>query len=299
MRNAFRETGQRGTPDFPFARYRFQLTKPRQTTANTHWHPEQEILYVKTGSIEVIIGKNTFLVEENQICFVPPNALHSVITHSPNTAYFAFVFSYDLLTLPEHHFFQISITEPLMRGRLVFPTVLGGSNVHQRAAAVALEQMCVCPNTATNYKLAIFQALLSLYSALQDTLIPADAAGDTAGNWAVKVCLDYMHDHFGQRITLDQLAQLVHLHPNYLCKLFKMYTGQTVFQQLIHIRLENAAALLEKGSCSVSQTANLCGFESVSFFSRKFKQIIGCPPKEYGKKGHKEFSDSPDFLSYP
>ncbi len=284
MTQARRETVKRGTPDLPLACYNFHFTGPRKTIANTHWHPEQEILYVKTGSIEVLIGKNTFVIHEKEICFVPPNALHSVITDSPNTAYYALVFSYELLTLPDSHFFQISITEPLKSGQRAFPAVLESGDPHFSAAAAALDEICLCPKEAPNYKFVIFRALIALYSAMQDALAPVDTMENAIDNRAVKTCLDYMQTHYAQKITLEQLAHLVHLHPNYLCKLFKTYTGQTAFQQLTRIRLENAAGLLEKSGCSVSQAANLCGFESVSFFSRKFKQIMGCIPKQYGKK---------------
>ena len=51
---------------------------------------------------------------------------------------------------------------------------------------------------------------------------------------------------------------------------------------------EMAAALLEDSGCTVSRAAELSGFESVSFFSRKFKQLIGCAPKAYGNHGLKK-----------
>ena len=272
---------QRGTPDLPFARYSFHYVTPRHVTANTHWHPEQEILYVISGSIEVMIGKQPFLISEKQICFVAPNVLHSVVTSAPNTVYHAFVFSYDLLTLPDMHFFQTTITEPMRKGELIFPAVLDINDSHYPIAAQALDRICEYNMNDPGYKLVVFQALVTLYTMLQDTLIPSQGTESSADNLAVKTCLDYMREHYAQRITLEQLARLVHLHPNYLCSLFKTYTGQTAFQLLIHIRLENAAALLERGRLSVSQVAILCGFESVSFFSRKFKQIMGCTPKDY------------------
>lgn len=287
MRKPYLETIQRGTPDLPFACYSFCYGDPGRIAASTHWHPEQEILYVQTGALEVMIGKNTLIVREKEICFVPPDALHSVVVHSPDTKYYALVFSYSLLTLPESHFFQISITEPLKDGRLVFPAILDNEDPRYSTVAKALDQMCLCDKAEPNYKFVIFQALITLYSVLQDALVPADTMDGATHNRAVKNCLDYMHAHYSQRITLEQLAKLVHLHPNYLCKLFKTYTGQTAFQQLIRIRLENAARLLEKSRCSVSQAAEQCGFESVSFFSRKFKQVMGCSPKEYRKPAGK------------
>jgi len=285
---AHREQRQRGTRDFPFSCYSFHYAVPRQMITNTHWHPEQEILYVKQGSIEVLVGKNTYAVREREICFVPPNALHSVMISEADTEYYALVFSYDILTFRDSHFFQISVTEPMREGRLVFPTVLDRSSPHSSAAVELVSRMCTCDEATPNYKLTVFQSLVCLYIMLENTLIPVSNVDNMTDNKAVKTCLDYMHAHYQERITLEQLAQLVHLHPNYLCKLFKIYTGQTAFQQLMLIRLQNAAALLDGDACSVSQAAELCGFESVSFFSRKFKQIIGCMPKDYSNHNLKK-----------
>jgi len=289
MIQARREQAQRGTPDLPFARYSFHYAEPRRIVTNTHWHPEQEILYVKKGAIEVLIGKSTYIVGAEGICFVAPNGLHSVRTCEPDTVYHAFVFSYDLLTLPDTHFFQIGITEPMRSGQLVFPTTLDPEEPHYPVAAEVLDRMCLCDKAAPDYKLVIFQSLVTLYTALRDILLPADQGENVTDNRAVKTCLDYMNAHYAEKITLEGLAGLVHLHPNYLCKLFKTYTGQTAFQQLMRIRLENAAVLLEDGGCPVSQAAEACGFESVSFFSRKFKQLMGCAPKAYRNRGVKKF----------
>lgn len=285
---ARREQLQRGTPDLPFARYSFRYQVPRRMVANTHWHPEQEILYVKQGAIEVLIGKSTYTVHENQVCFVTPNALHSVMTSLPNTVYYAFVFSYSLLALPDSHFFQINITHPLQSGSLTFPAVLDESDSHYAAIEPLLETLSHYSQAAPDYKLTVFRTLVCLYAQLQDILIPTDNSRSTTDNLAVKTCLDYMRTHYAQKITLDALAELVHLHPNYLCSLFKTYTGQTAFQQLMGIRLEHAAALLDEGGCSVAEAAELCGFDSFSFFSRKFKQIMGVTPKAYTQHAGKK-----------
>lgn len=279
--DARREQRQRGTKDFPFSCYNFNFAVPCQMSSPTHWHPEQEILYVKKGSIEVLVGKNTYLVGEREICFVPPNALHSVMISEADTMYYALVFSYDILCLPDSHFFQIGVTEPMREGRLAFPTVLDRNAPCFPVAMELLDRMCTCDQTTPNYKLTVFQALVCLYVTLEHTLVSISNVDNITDNKAVKSCLDYMQAHYREKITLEQLGQLVHLHPNYLCKLFKVYTGQSAFQQLIRIRLEKATQLLEKNACPVSQVAELCGFESVSFFSRKFKQIIGCAPKDY------------------
>ena len=288
MKIAKLEKLQRGTPDLPFSWYHFSFKKPKDV-AHTHWHPEQEILYVRRGTLDVMVGKTTYSLQPGDICFVSPNALHNVSTACSDAEYEAFVFSYDLLTLPASHFFQNAVTAPLRDGKLAFPVVLRDSDPGYRAAAGAMEQLCTQSANTLEYKLSIFSSLVALYAALAGQLSPIEGGDRAVDNHAVKACLAYLNEHYAEKITLDVLARLVHLHPNYLCSLFKEYTGQTAFQVLTRIRIEQAADMLLRTGCSVSQAANQCGFDSASFFSRKFTQIMGMSPKNFSQKQRKKF----------
>ena len=288
MKNAKLEKLQRGTPDLPFSWYHFSFSK-NKTVAHTHWHPEQEILYVRNGTVSVMVGRKVHTLHAGEICFVSPNALHNVMTTSNNTQYEAFVFSYDLLAFPGTHFFQKAVTAPLRDGKLSLPLVLRTQDPGYKAAAAALEQLCTKEGNTLQYKLTIFNGLVALYTALIDQLSPIEGGDRAVDNRAVKDCIAYLNEHYAEKVTLDILAQLVHLHPNYLCNLFKEYTGQTAFQLLTRIRLEQAAYLLQNTDYTVSQIANQCGFDSASFFSRKFNQIMGMSPKNYSQKHRKNF----------
>lgn len=288
MKNAKLEKLQRGTPDLPFSWYHFHF-KSLKNVAHTHWHPEQEILYVRSGVLNVMVGKTAYMLHAGDICFVSPNALHNVSTAACNTEYEAFVYSYDLLTLPPSHFFQNAVTAPLRDGSLTLPVVMRNSDPGYRAAVAVIEQLCVKRSNTLQYKLSVFNGLVALYTALTDLLSPVDGCDRSIDNQAVKACIAYLNSHYAEKITLGTLAQAVHLHPNYLCNLFKDYTGQTIFQMLMHIRLEQAANMLQNTDCTVCHAASQCGFDSLSFFSRKFAQIIGMSPKSYSQKYRKNF----------
>lgn len=288
MKNAKLEKLQRGTPDLPFSWYHFHF-KSLKNVAHTHWHPEQEILYVRSGALNVMVGKTTYTLQAGDICFVSPNALHNVSTDACNTEYEAFVYSYDLLTLPSSHFFQNAVTAPLRDGRLTLPVVMHSNDPSYQAASAIIEQLCVKGSNTLQYKLSVFNGLVALHTALTGRLTPVDSCDRSVDNQAVKACIAYLNSHYAEKITLDALAQVVHLHPNYLCSLFKEYTGQTLFQMLMHIRLERAAEMLQSTDCTVCLAASQCGFDSVSFFSRKFAQIIGMSPKSYSQQHRKNF----------
>lgn len=275
------KVSKRGTADCPFSRYSLRRSDPGATFSNIHWHPEAEILYMMQGAVKVRAGKHTFKLLPGQIAFIPPGQLHAIWGIEADSSYVAFVFSLELLSLPESHFFQKELIAPLLSGSLRFPYVLRPSDAPYPVVAAALDKVCELSKDDVKYKRVVFSSMVQVFTAMMDSMEPSSADSLQKSNEALKCCLQYMNDHFSEHISLQKIADQVHLHPNYLCALFKDYTGQTVFQQLTRIRIESAAQLLRSQNISVSSVASACGFDSTSFFAKKFKAIMGASPKEY------------------
>ena len=91
----------------------------------------------------------------------------------------------------------------------------------------------------------------------------------------------YMNEHYGEKITLQQLSELVHLEKSYLIRKFKADIGQTPFEYLRMLRLSNAKKLLRNTDLPVSDIAFQCGFESASYFTKLFRLAFGCLPPSY------------------
>ena len=271
----------RGTADCPFQQYYLLRSNANATFSNTHWHPEAEILYIQKGAVEVRIDKSRFSLLPGHIAFIPPGVLHSMNSIAAQSSYYAFVFSLDLLSLPENHFFQKELIAPLRAGTHRFPYLLLPEESRYCDVSSALDKICQCPENDPHRKGVIFLSMILLFSSMKESLVKSTTHHLEKNNNTVKLCLQFMESHCTEHLTLKQIADHVHLHPNYLCALFKDYTGQTVFQHLIRIRIEKAANLLRRGNITVSQVAIACGFDSAGFFSEKFKSFMGISPKEY------------------
>ena len=96
--------------------------------------------------------------------------------------------------------------------------------------------------------------------------------------------LQYIHAHYAEKITLDDLTELEHISKSYLCRQFKQQTGMTVISYVNNLRIEMAKRLLLGTSCTVNEIAYQVGFESPKYFYRAFKALVGESPAAFCKK---------------
>ena len=84
------------------------------------------------------------------------------------------------------------------------------------------------------------------------------------------------------QILRPQLASLMAVSDRQLQRKTKALVDKNPLDLLREYRLRQAAKLLKDGY-QVSQTGDMCGFNSVSYFSKCFNQQYGMNPKEYQK----------------
>lgn len=94
----------------------------------------------------------------------------------------------------------------------------------------------------------------------------------------------YLLEHFSEEIKLSEMASLINMNPSAFCKFFKKRTGKTFSQALNEIRIGHACKLFIKNGFSVSQVCYECGYNSLSYFNRKFKAITDYSPLAYKRR---------------
>jgi AraC-like DNA-binding protein len=93
----------------------------------------------------------------------------------------------------------------------------------------------------------------------------------------------YMRNHIANKITRDDLASIVNLHPVYFDRIFHQEYGVSPMQFLKNIRLKQAQNLLETTDDTLETIADHCGLGDAPYFSRVFQQSVGVSPGQYRK----------------
>ena len=277
---------RRGSPDFPLALYLNDTSSAAGAHPVPEFHPETELVWMLSGHAVVQIGDDIRSFREGDIYVIGGNVTHHYESFSPDARWCSVVFAAESITMHGGHFFQTAFTQPLACGQLQLPPLLQPGHPAYEAVRTQLELLLNTRIYSKDYKMRRFGALIAICTTLAPycTLQTNDRSVVDPGNETVRQCMCFIHNNYAKKLTLEDLAQACHLHPNYLCALFKEYTGQTVFEYITRFRVESAANLLKNDILPMGKVGELVGFRSESLFYRKFKAIMGVSPKAYAKR---------------
>lgn len=91
----------------------------------------------------------------------------------------------------------------------------------------------------------------------------------------------YIKENYPQEISLNLLADLVHLNQAYLSRLFKQKAGLSFTDYLARVRLQEAKRLLVTTDQTIDEIAYAVGFKNNSYFTSVFKKREGINPSEF------------------
>ena len=92
---------------------------------------------------------------------------------------------------------------------------------------------------------------------------------------------EYLDENFPSRFpSVPEVARAVGCSPNYLSNLFRRDQGVTIKEYVNALKFDYARRMLEHSTFNVSEVAGSCGFNDVSYFSRKFRERFGINPSQ-------------------
>lgn len=94
----------------------------------------------------------------------------------------------------------------------------------------------------------------------------------------------YLTEHYDEKISLEDLAELFFISKFHLSREYKKIYGNTIGNELTYQRISHAKSMLRFSDDSVDTIALKCGFQDSGYFIKVFKKAENMTPLEYRKK---------------
>lgn len=268
----------------PYVWYR-AILPDYYTSYPMHWHDEFEIIYVKSGKMNISIELNTHVATEGDIILIKPKQLHSFCQYNDESVEtITVVFGLSMLTSQVTDACSMKYFTPLLEGRFDFPSVIHPSAENYRTIHDCLLDM---HNTYTEnsdfYELSIKSNMFKLFYNLFKDYCSGYVASQSQINetTTIKKIIEYIQANYMNQISIAELASAAGLSDHYLMRYFKANMGITCIEYINEYRLSIATHMLSETDYPIGIIAEKCGVPNVSYFNRIFKKAFGITPKEY------------------
>lgn len=276
----FIENKQRGSRDLPIQLYRLDSNHP-EYIMQLHWHREFEIIRVISGSFTLFVNNTPYTLIAGDIAFVNCKALHR--GEPENCRYDCIVVDLNLLNRKGNATIS-SYVEPIINGELCVNALLPFDGSALYAAVNGLFN--ILTEKRNSFELAVMGSLYAIFGMLYDSGFVTEyktskrGAGQTA---AISKLVEWIDENYTEQITLPTLAQRVGMTPNYLCRIFKEYTGNTPIEYVNLVRVEGVCNDIAHGQRNITTAAINNGYNDLSYFCKVFKKIKGTSAKSYAQ----------------
>jgi len=126
----------------------------------------------------------------------------------------------------------------------------------------------------------LFHELSTLQEELMTEALEA-RQGETSR--PIRQAKQYVHKHYAENITLEEVCDHVGFSVAYFSALFKKETGEGFAKYLMRVRMDEAKTLLRETGLSVTEICERVGYNDRKHFTQTFHKIAGVNPAEYRK----------------
>lgn len=251
----YTEINKEAIEKLPFALVDLNSCSYQLPLTRVHGFAYHQILWVVEGKCTYHVGGETFELSKGEGIYMRPNVPHKYEGKGLYTAWCAFSVGNclpDYLGIGDYMYFK---APPMLDGDMVqlIKLCCGDSDVFDRSAAG--------------------------YTFVTEFFSKISKQKESFSDRADRI----IQRRYAEQISLFEIADELKTDKYTLCRRYKKEKGKTVIEELNRIRLQKAKHHLKYHSASVEDIGRMCGFESPSYFGKRFREAYGCTPLEYRK----------------
>ncbi len=275
--------------EFPYMCIYTELDKRIDKNVPWHWHPSFEFNYVIKGEVVIRVAESVILLKQGDALFINSGIIHDVSAgnKAEHIKYYSHIFSPQFLSGMSGSIFEQKYISPVTVSRdLPFYVIHPDTYENIRMIEKLLRAAELSENESFGYEFEIRAELCRLWCILlkeTEELRTHDSLKNTVDMDRIKIMMQYIYDHYMEKITLTDIALSANISNRECTRCFQRCIKASPISYLNEYRIRTAAEMLLITDDSIISISENCGFSSASYFGKAFQEAMGCTPRDYRK----------------
>ena len=242
-----------------------------------HWHERLEILYIRSGEMQVCVDDTLYNAAPGYAVIISPMSDHSGVAGNNGVDYD--VITFDISKFTNNSGASHKYLTSLAKEKLTFFPLTNHPDITNAIQTL----LTYLDEGNSKNPLCAIGKLYEVIGLIYDHCL-ADTSPFESKPEAFVDIVAYIDNHYTENLTSEGISKMFGYNNTYFCKKFKSVTGMTVMNYVKHLRLSKAKKLLATTNDSIADIAWKCGFFDIAHLSNSFKQHNNMTPSEYRKK---------------
>lgn len=261
------------------------------TSSDAHWHEDIELIAVLSGCMMYNINGSLERIKAGEGLIINSRQMHySYPSHGAPCQYLCLLLHPMLLCVSPKT--EVELVKPLLEDKALPYVLLDGDDPWKQEVVGCIKEIY-----DSRDKSSAALRIQSLFCRIWVHVFEhaehcrKDLQRDNAEEktlTTLKAILSYIHEHYRDRITLEDLARAGFVSKSHCMTLFRQHLHDSPIKYLIKYRLKLSEDLLANSTATITNVAYQVGFSGASFYIETFRKYYGCTPLEYRRDHWRE-----------
>lgn len=243
-------------------------------------HEDYELTVLYNCSGKRIVGNSIHNFHGDDMFLLGPNLPHTLIVDNPEKSHAVCIhFTEDSFG---QNFFKTPQNSKILK---LLSRVALGCHFYGPEVTEIKEKIKNIKTLGSFHQMMCFLDMLHTLSEVQDYKVLSSPGyqSTTKKKEAKRMSLvtDYILENFARKLKLEELSDLINVSPATFSRLFKKSMSKNFSEFITEVRIGHSCKLLMNSDLSISEVCYLSGYNHLSHFNQKFKELNAKTPKEY------------------
>lgn len=280
---SLKELTKHHTVVMPLACYETAINQNIHGYIPLHWHDEIQFVLILKGEAIFQVNEDWVIVQEGDGLFINSGCLHMAQDKGQSgCVYICLNLSPHFVLLQELY---TTYVKPYIEATNL-PYLYIDANEHwgKNILNAILEINQCIKQKSQYYEIDITLQLTLIWRNLVANGFQLEyVQTEIVKSQRMKEMLSWIHQHYAEKIRLEDIARAGHLSRSECCRYFKRFLQSTPIQYVLDYRIQKSLYLLQQGDRNVTEIAYQVGFNSTSYYIDKFKVSMNMTPFAYKK----------------